>query len=84
MTGGPRTRDGGRVDEANEMNEECCWSTECGRGRGCEAPKVANIDGVKCGNEGIATPGAPLDDDGCFDRISSILSTLRVKSTIIS
>ena len=84
MTGGPRSRDGGRVGVASEMDEECCWNTECGRGRGCEAPKVANIDGVKCGNEGIATPGAPLDDDGCSDKISSILSTLRVKSTIIS
>ena len=64
MTGGSRSWDGGRVDVANIMDEECCWSTECGRGRGCEAPKVTDADGVKCGNEGIATPGAPLDDDG--------------------
>ena len=84
MIEGPRSQDGGRVDVANEMDEECCWSTECGRGRGCEAPKVTDIGEVKCGNEGIATPGAPLDDDGCSDKISSILSTLRVKSTIIS
>ena len=46
------------------MDEECCWSTKCGRGRGCEAPKVIGVGEVKCGNEGIATPGAPLDDDG--------------------
>ena len=84
MTRGPQSRDGGRVDVANEMDEKCCWSTECRRGRGYEAPKVTDIDGVKCGNEGIATPRAPLDDDGCSDKISSILSTLRLKSTIIS
>ena len=84
MTKGPRSQDGGRVDVANVMDEECCWSTKCGRGRGCEAPKVTGVGEVKCGNEGIATPGAPLDDDGYSDKISSILSTLRVKSTIIS
>ena len=61
------------------MDEECCWSIECGRGRGCEAPKVTDIGGVKCGNEGITTPEAPLDDDGYSDKISSILSTLHVK-----
>ena len=53
-------------------------------GRGCEAPKVTDADEAKRGNEGIATPGAPLDDDGYSNKISSILSTLRVKSTIIS
>ena len=72
------------VDVANEMDEECCWSTKCGRGRGCEAPKVTDIGEIKCGNEGIATPRAPLDDDGYSDKISSIISILRVKSTIIS
>ena len=84
MTGGPRSRDGGSVDVANEMDEECCWSTECGRGRGCKIPEVTNVGEVKCGNEGIATLGAPLDDDGYSDKISSILSTLFVKSIIIS
>ena len=72
MIEGPRSQDGGRVDVDNEMDEECCWSTECGRGRGCEAPKVTDVNEVKCGNEGIATPGAHLDDDGYFDKISSI------------
>ena len=81
ITGGPRSQDGGRANVANEMDEECCWN---GRGRGCEAPKVTGVGEVKCGNEGIDTPGAPLDDDGCSDKISSILSTLRAKSTIIS
>ena len=81
MTGGPRSRDEGRVDVANGMDEECCWSTECGLGRGCKAPKVTDIDELKCGNEGITTPGALLDEDGYSDKISSIL---RVKSTIIS
>ena len=84
MTGGPRSRDGCRVDVANEMDEECCWSTECRRGRGCEAPKVTDVGEVKCGNEGIATPGAPLDDDGYSDRINLILLILCVKSIIIS
>ena len=84
MTGGPRTRDGGCVDVANEMDEECRWSTEYGRGRGYEAPKVIDVGEVKCSNEGLATPGAPLDDDGYSDKINSILSTLHVKSTIIS
>ena len=84
MTGGPRSRDEGRVDVANEIDEECCWSTKCGRGRGCEAPKVTNVGEVKCGNEGIATPGASLNDDGYSDKISSILSALCVKSIIIS
>ena len=72
------------VDVANEMDEECCWSTKCGRGRGCEASKVTGVDEVKCGNEGIATPGAPLDDDECSEKLSSILSILLVKSVIIS
>ena len=81
MIGGPRSWDGGRANVANEMDEECCWS---GRGRGCEAPKVTSVDEAMCGNEGIAAPGAPLDDDGCPDKMSSILSTLRVKPTIIS
>ena len=84
MTKGPRSQDGGRVDVANVMDEECCCSTKCAQGRGCEAPKVTNISEVKCGNEGITTLGAPLDDDGYSDKISSILSILRVKSTIIS
>ena len=43
MIEGPRSWDGGRVDIANAMDEECCWSTECGRGRGCEAPKVTDV-----------------------------------------
>ena len=81
MTGGPRSRDEGRVDVANGMDEECCWSTECGLGRGCKAPKVTEAGEVKCGNEGIATPEAPLEDYGYSDKIISIL---RVKSTIIS
>ena len=84
MTGGSRSWDGDRVNVANVMGEECCWSTECGQGRGCEAPKETNVGEVKCGNESITTPRAPLDDDGCSDKISSILSTLRIKSTIIS
>ena len=84
MIGGPRSWDGGRVDVANAMDEECCWSTECGRGRGCEAPKVTDVGEVKCGNENIPTPGAHLDDDGYSDKISSILSIRHVKSIIIS
>ena len=84
MIEGPRSWDGGRVDIANAMDEECCWSTECGRGRGCEAPKVTDVGEVKCGNENITTPGAFLDDDGYSDKISSILSILQVKSIIIS
>ena len=84
MTEGPRSQDGGHVDVANEMDEECYWSTECRRGHGCEAPKVTDVGEVKCGNEGITAPEAPLDDDGYSDKISLILSTLRVKSTIIS
>ena len=46
------------------MGEECCWSTECGRGRGCEASKVTDAGEVKYGNEDITTLGAHLDDDG--------------------
>ena len=46
------------------MGEECYWSTECGRGHGSEAPKVTDAGEVKCGNEGITTLGAHLDDDG--------------------
>ena len=30
MTGGPQSRDGGRVDVANEMDDECCWNTNVG------------------------------------------------------
>nr|CAN81993.1 hypothetical protein VITISV_033559 [Vitis vinifera] len=59
------------------MDEECCWSTEYGRGRGYKAPKVTDIDEAKCGNESITTPRAPLDDDGYSDNISSIFSILR-------
>ena len=66
------------------MGEECCWSTECGQGRGCEAPKETNVGEVKCGNESITTPRALLDDDGYSDKITSILSILHVKSIIIS
>ena len=84
MIGGPRIQDGGRVDVTNVMDEECCWSTECEQGRGCEAPKVTDVGEVKCGNENITTPGAFLDDDGYSDKISSILSILQVKSIIIS
>ena len=84
MTRGSRSWDGGSVNVANVMDEECYWNTECGRGRGCEAPKVTDVGEVKCGNESITTPGAPLDDDGYSDKISLILSILCVKSNIIS
>ena len=66
------------------MGEECCWSTECGRGRGCEASKVTDAGEVKYGNEDITTLGAHLDDDGYSNKISSILSIFCVKSIIIS
>ena len=38
MTGGSRSWDRGRVNVANVMGEECCWSTKCGQGHGYEAP----------------------------------------------
>ena len=66
------------------MGEEWCWNTECGLDRGCEAPKVTNAGEIKYGNEGITTPKTHLDDDEYFDKISLILSILRVKSIIIS
>ena len=84
MTGGSRSWDGDRVNVANVMDEECCWSNEYGQGRGCEAPKVTDVGEAKYGNKGITTPGASLDDDGYSEKISSILSILRVKSAIIS
>ena len=80
MTGRSRSWDGDRVNVANVMDEECCWSIKYGRGRGCEAPKVTDVGESKCGNESITTLRAPFDDDGYFDKISSILC---VKSVII-
>ena len=82
MTGGSLSWDRGRVNVANVMGEEYCWSTKCRRGRGCEAPKVTDAGEIKCGNEGITTPGAPLNDDGYSNKISLILSIICVKSII--
>ena len=84
MTGGYRRWDGGHVNVANVIGEECCQSTEYGRGCRCEAPKVTNVGELKCGNEDITTPEAPLDDDGYSDIINLILLILCVKSIIIS
>ena len=83
MTGRSRSWDGDRVNVANVMDKECCWSIKYGRGRECEAPKVIDVGEAKCGNESITTLRASLDDDGYFENISSILSILRVKSVII-
>ena len=81
MTEESRRWDGYRVNVANVMDKKCYQSTEYGRGRGYEAPKVIDVGEAKCGNEGITTFGALLDDDGYSDKISSIIC---VKSAIIS
>ena len=84
MTRGSQSWDGGRVNVANVMGEECCQSTKYGRDCGCEAPKVTNVGELKCGNGDITTLKAPLHDDGYSDRINSILLIICVKSIIIS